>query len=85
VSQRKKTKDQLRVDKAQKEKPPLSRILNLKEMEVRTDFLCPNLIDNFDHLHLKYVASQVLSHKARAYYASASDDEICTPLTLPPH
>jgi L-lactate dehydrogenase (cytochrome) len=28
-----KTKDQLRVEKAQREKPPLSRILNLKDME----------------------------------------------------
>lgn len=29
-----KTKDQLRVERAQREKPPLSRILNLKDMEV---------------------------------------------------
>lgn len=33
--ERKKTKDELRMAKAQKEKPPLSRILNAQEMEVR--------------------------------------------------
>ncbi|KAF8349943.1 FMN-dependent dehydrogenase-domain-containing protein [Amanita rubescens] len=51
-----KTKDQLRVEEAHKQKPPLQRILNLMEMEV--------------------VARNVLSHKAWAYYSSASDDEI---------
>lgn len=32
--EKKKTQDELRMEKAQKEKPPLSRILNVKEMEV---------------------------------------------------
>lgn len=31
---RRKTKDELRVEKAQKEKPSMSRILNLQDMEV---------------------------------------------------
>jgi hypothetical protein len=30
-----KTKDQLRIEQAQREKPPLSRILKLKDLEVR--------------------------------------------------
>ena len=35
--ERKKTKDELRMEKAQKEKPPLSRILSGKEMEVSSN------------------------------------------------
>ncbi|KAJ3571579.1 hypothetical protein NP233_g3659 [Leucocoprinus birnbaumii] len=53
---RKKTKDELRVEEAAQKKPPLARILSLRDMEV--------------------VARQTLSSKARAYYTSASDDEI---------
>ena len=34
---RKKTKDELRMEKAQKEKPPLNRILSGKEMEVSSN------------------------------------------------
>jgi L-lactate dehydrogenase (cytochrome) len=36
-----KTKDELRVEKAQREKPPLSRMLNLKDMEVSAITLDP--------------------------------------------
>ena len=35
--ERKKTKDELRMEKAQKERPPLSRILSGKEMEVSSN------------------------------------------------
>ncbi|KAF7784430.1 hypothetical protein Agabi119p4_595 [Agaricus bisporus var. burnettii] len=52
----KKTKDEQRIEEAAKRKPPLERILSLRDMEL--------------------VAHQTLSSKARAYYASASDDGI---------
>lgn len=35
---RQKTKDELRVEKAQRQKPPLNRILNIQEMNVRRYF-----------------------------------------------
>lgn len=35
AASRAKTKDELRVERAQREKPPLSRILDLEQMEVR--------------------------------------------------
>ncbi|KAI0762848.1 FMN-dependent dehydrogenase-domain-containing protein [Fomes fomentarius] len=53
---RRKTKDELRVEAAQAAKLPLSRILSLWDLED--------------------VARKVLSHKALAYYASASDEEL---------
>jgi len=53
---RKKTDDELRMEREQAAKPSINRILNLQEMED--------------------VARKVISHKAWAYYSSASDEEI---------
>ena len=52
--EKQKSQDEIRVELAQKEKPPLSRVLNAREMEE--------------------VATKILSHKAWAFFASASDD-----------
>ena len=35
AEKRRKTQDELRVEKAQRQKPPLNHILNIKEMDVR--------------------------------------------------
>lgn len=42
---REKTKDELRVEKAQRQKPPLSRILNIQEMDVRSHALANLSLD----------------------------------------
>ncbi|KAF7966951.1 hypothetical protein HWV62_36374 [Athelia sp. TMB] len=62
AANRVKTKDEQRVEKAQREKPSLSRILNLYDME---------------HAQVNQdAARKVMSYKALAYYSSASDEEI---------
>lgn len=67
-----KTKDEQRVEKAQREKPSLSRILNLYDMEVSV--AAP---DARQHAQVNQdVARKVMSYKALAYYSSASDEEI---------
>ncbi|EIM92640.1 uncharacterized protein STEHIDRAFT_117624 [Stereum hirsutum FP-91666 SS1] len=53
---KKKTVDEERVERAQREKPKIERMLSLRDIE--------------------HVARKVLSHKALAYYSSATDDEI---------
>lgn len=42
---RQKTRDELRVEKAQRQKPPLSRILNIQEMDVRNYVLGTSPMD----------------------------------------
>lgn len=70
---KKRTKDELRVEQAKKRMPPLSRILNLEDIEV-----CCSIVTEYDIglACTQAVGEQVLSHKAFAYYVSASDDEI---------
>lgn len=61
---KKKTVDEERVERAQREKPKIERMLSLRDIE--------------------HVARKVLSHKALAYYSSATDDEISAfPFLLP--
>lgn len=67
------TKDELRVKEARKRMPPLSRILNLTDIEVRSYFKDSKV--NYQQC-LQNVARKVMSHKAFAYYSSAADDEI---------
>jgi len=71
---RKKTRDELRMEQAKLDKPPLRRILTLQDMEVRFDYrsLTPELMTERD----KDVARVVLSFTASAYYSSAADDQI---------
>lgn len=77
---RPKTRDELRVEAAQAAKPPLSRVLSLRDMEVRAyvQFSCCDSLNTICH---QDVARQVLSYKALAYYSSAADDELSTHAT----
>lgn len=72
---RPKTKDELRVERAHKQRPPLNRILNLGDMEVNLQY--HTILRSFSQ-NYQTVARQVLSHKALAYYSSSSDDQIST-------
>lgn len=71
---RKKTQDELRMEQAKLDRPPLMRILTLQDMEVRFKncSLTTKLMTDRD----KAVARDVLSYKASAYYSSAADDQI---------
>ena len=71
---RKKTRDERRMEQAKLGKPPLKRILTLQDMEVRSEdsLLVPKLMAERD----KDVARDVLSYQASAYYSSAADDQI---------
>ena len=70
---REKTRDELRMEQAKLDKPPLKRILTLQDMEVRSNrsLVIPKLM-KYD----KDVARGVLSYQASAYYSSAADDQI---------
>lgn len=71
---RNKTQDELRMEQAKLNKPPLRRILTLQDMEVC--FLsCPFAAGSVTE-HDKDVARDILSYKVNAYYASAADDQI---------
>jgi L-lactate dehydrogenase (cytochrome) len=70
-----KTQDELRMERAEKSKPPLSQILNLADMEVGLSRLPGWRI--LTRLPPQEVAKSLISYKALAYYASAADDEIC--------
>ena len=70
---RKKTRDELRMEQAKLDKPPLKRILTLQDMEVHSNrSLLVKLLTEYN----KDVARDVLSYKASAYYSSAADDQI---------
>ena len=71
---RKKTRDELRMEQAKLDKPPLKRILTLEDMEVSVGhrFVTPELVTE----HVKDVGRDVLSYRANAYYSSAADDQI---------
>ena len=71
---RRKTRDEIRMEQAKLNKPPLKRVLTLQDMEVRSDTssLVPKLMTEYD----KDVARDVLSYKTNAYYSSAADDQI---------
>jgi L-lactate dehydrogenase (cytochrome) len=79
---RRKSKDEQRVEQARCEKPPLSRILNLKDMEVHTlnKVLRRCLIRM---IVSQAIARKVLPSRALAYYSSGADDEISTLGLLP--
>ena len=69
-----KTKDELRTEREQRNKPRLSKMHNLQDLEVglatATAMGRPQLILHQD------VARKILPYKALAYYSSAADDEI---------
>lgn len=71
---REKTQDELRMERAELNKPPLKRILTLHDMEVRFGKILPHRRMNSGTI--KDVARGVLSYKAAAYYSSAADDQI---------
>ncbi len=72
-----KTKDELRVEQAMKERPPLNRLLSIADIEV----LQHQIRNNVPLIRRQNVAHKTLSYKALAYYSSAADDGIgmCSP------
>lgn len=75
-SERTKTKDELRMEREQRNKPSISKMHNLSDLEVgdTSQFFSAFFIQC---IFLQNVARKVLSYKALAYYSSATDDEIC--------
>lgn len=71
---REKSQDELRMERAERNKPPLKRILTLQDIEVR--FRRCLLTAELMTMRDKDVAIGVLSYKASAYYSSAADDQI---------
>ena len=72
---KKKTEDELRVEREQTAKPPLSRILDLQEMEVSYESVLS--IEGKSNMHkCQNVARRVLPKKVLAFYSAGADDEI---------
>lgn len=76
---RQQTKDELRVQQALKERPPLNRLLTVADIEVFA-----SLQDKRNRLTTsQHVAAKVLPHKSLAYYSTGADDEIGESLSNP--